>query len=78
MKKKNTKLIYTLKKMIAHNLPISKFIIILQQMREEGFKIMDLIIEDDFTVAVKGVREEDHKKKPKKINKEDIDWDQTI
>lgn len=64
--------------MTAHNLPILKFIEILNQMLDEGYEKMDIIVEDDLTVALIGVREEEEEVKeeePKKEIKEEIKKD---
>lgn len=63
--------------MTAHNLPILKFIEILNQMLDEGYEKMDIIVEDDLTVALIGVREEEEVKEeePKEEIKEEIKKD---
>lgn len=68
--------------MTAHNIPIWKFIIILNKMMDEGFNIMDLTISDEMEIMLKGIREVDEGKESENNNKEndqkDFDWEETI
>lgn len=68
--------------MTAHNIPIWKFIIILNKMMDEGFNIMDITISDEMEIMLKGIREIDEGKESENKNKEndqkDFDWEETI
>lgn len=65
--------------MTAHNIPIWKFVIILNKMMDEGFSIMDLTITDDMEIMLKGIKEVmEEKKKKEDLQKPDIDWGETI
>ncbi len=52
--------------MTAHNLPIWKMIMTLQAMLDEGYSFIDLRVEDDATLSIRGKKkvEEDEDDKP--------------
>lgn len=43
-------------KKTAHNIAIWKLIATLERMRQDGFTLIDITIEDDLTIAVRGVK----------------------
>ena len=61
--------------MTAHNIPIWKFMIILSKMMDEGFLIMDITINDEMEIMLKGIKEmeDEQREKPR-----DINWEETI
>ncbi len=65
--------------MTAHNIPIWKFIIILNKMMDEGFSIMDITITDEMEIMLRGIREMQEKKKEEDRGEDkDFDWEETI
>lgn len=61
--------------MTAHNIPIWKFLIILNKMVDEGYNNMDITIHDDLEISVRGIRFIEDEKKDENP---DIDWEETI
>lgn len=55
--------------MTAHNLPIWKLMVTLQTMLDEGYTFIDLRVEDDATLSIRGKKKiEDEDDKPDDIN----------
>lgn len=44
-------------KQIAHNIPIWKLIFTLQTMMDENFQYVDITVEDDLTLSLRGVKQ---------------------
>lgn len=63
--------------MTAHNLPIWKLMIVLNEMMDQGFVKVDLSIEDDLTLMMKGIKELPPEQNEENKQK-DIDWENTI
>lgn len=65
--------------MTAHNLPIWKLLAVLHEMMDQGFERMDITVDDDLTISIKGIKQEDIKKiDSKEIKNKDINWEDTI
>lgn len=67
--------------MTAHNVPIWKFIIILNKMLDEGFSIMDVTISDEMEIMLKGIRELEERKNEERKQEDQndqFDWEETI